>query len=88
MAGKRMPFLKGKEAGVAKTKPLSSEAGLMSTRRALRLGRGGGWGGAACVQYSQLALKGNRSHALPWTGTLPFGILPSDLQIINPEAAK
>lgn len=40
--------------------------------------------------YSKRSLpsKGNKSHTLPWTVTLPCGILPSDLQIINPEAAK
>lgn len=33
----------------------------------------------------ELAIKGNKSNSMPRMLTLPCGILPSDLQIINPE---
>lgn len=40
------------------------------------------------MQYKEFVIKRQQVSNLPRPVTLPCGILPSDLWIINPEAAK
>lgn len=83
-----------KQEELKQTAVLKKQAGLPCTGRQRDLGKtgavGGGRGRGEQPMYSKRSLpsKGNKSRTLPRTVTLPCGILPSDLQIINPEAAK